>query len=556
MASADLRTELECSVCLNIYADPVMLRCGHNFCRVCIDCVFVTQEESGGYSCPECRAEFQERPAPQRNLKLRNIVENFLTARPNQESGVFCTYCIHTPVPAVKSCLLCEASLCDNHLRVHSRLPEHVLCDPTATPQNRKCSVHKELFKYYCTEDSACICVSCCLIGEHKGHEMKSLDEASEAKKHTLRNAISTLMTKKEKTEKRIKSLRNRKIHLENKISGDIKSISDLLKDLRKQLEDLEKGVLSKLSAQAEKVSLSLNMQIFKLEKKKDDLSRKMCHIEELCNTTDPLTVLQVSDSGDLCDTEDRDNKDRERPGHFHDDSDLDWAKFGIQLDDRKRGVDKRLYDEGNLDVAGISHTLYTLSDIITMLKKGAYIKESTEILLDEDTAHNILKISDDRKTVSKSRNQNILETPERFKDYNQVMSSRSFLSGRHYWEVDVHQSRYWTVGMCYPSVDRRAQKSKIGSSEKSWGLERDDDQYSVIHNGNKIQLPDNISSNRVRIYLDYEAGQISCYSLSHPIRHLHTFISTFTEPLHAVLGIRDPGLCVGSLRAARISVI
>ncbi|CAI9623681.1 unnamed protein product, partial [Staurois parvus] len=131
MASANLRAELECPICLNIYTDPVMLGCGHNYCRGCIDRVLDTQEGSGGYSCPECREKFQERPALQKNRKLRNIVENFLSTQPEpEESGVFCTYCIHAPVPAVKSCLHCEASLCINHLKVHSKSPEHILSDP------------------------------------------------------------------------------------------------------------------------------------------------------------------------------------------------------------------------------------------------------------------------------------------------------------------------------------------------------------------------------------------------------------------------------------------
>ncbi|XP_073468232.1 E3 ubiquitin-protein ligase TRIM8-like [Aquarana catesbeiana] len=104
MASADLRKELECSVCLDFYTDPVILTCGHNFCRDCIGRVLDTQEGSGGYSCPECKQNFRKCPVLQRNLKLRNIVENFQSTHPDQEeSGVFCTYCIHTPVPAVES---------------------------------------------------------------------------------------------------------------------------------------------------------------------------------------------------------------------------------------------------------------------------------------------------------------------------------------------------------------------------------------------------------------------------------------------------------------------
>ncbi|XP_077327939.1 E3 ubiquitin-protein ligase TRIM39-like [Lithobates pipiens] len=512
MASGDLRAELECSVCLNIYTDPVTLRCGHNFCRVCIDRVLDTQEGSGGYSCPECREKFPDRPALHRNITLHNIAETFLSPQPDrEESGVFCTHCVDSPVPAVRSCLLCEVSLCDKHLRVHKKSPEHVLCDPTLSMESRKCSVHKEVLKYFCTKDNTCICVSCSLAGEHRGHQVETLDEAFEKKKKTLRNVLQKLLTKREETEERVQSLQEhrRKVE-EEEAAGDTERVTALFRDLlhmsylRRRLEDLEKRALRDISGRAERISISIR----DLEIKKEELSRKLRHIEELCNVTDPLTVLQESDTGDLCDTEDGDNEDRERH-------------------------EELLHDGGGLDVAGVLHT--GLSDIITEVNVYSYIQGAADILLDGNTAHNILQISDDRKTVSWSdRNQNHPETPERFQDSPQVLSSRSFSSGRHYWEVDVGGSESWRVGMCYPSIARRGGEAGIGCNKKSWGLCRYNNQYYVIHDRKVILLPPNPSSNRVRIYLDYEAGRISFYDLCDPIRHLHTFTTTFTEPLHA----------------------
>ncbi|XP_040203159.1 E3 ubiquitin/ISG15 ligase TRIM25-like [Rana temporaria] len=516
MASADLRAELKCSICLNIYTDPVTLRCGHNFCRVCMDCVLDTQEGSGGYSCPECREKFPDRPALQRNMKLRNIAETFLSAQPeSEESGVFCTHCVDSPVPAVKSCLHCEVSLCDKHLRVHKKSPEHILSDPTLSLESRKCSVHKKILEYYCTEDETCICISCCMIGEHTGHKMKSLDEASEKKKETLRNVLQKHLTKREETEERVQSLQEHRRKVEEEAAGDTKRVTVLFRDLRRRLKDLEKRVLREISGRAERISISIR----DLEIKKEELSRKMRHIEELCNMTDPLTVLQESDTGDLCDTEDGDNEDRERH-------------------------EELLHDGGGLGVAGVLHT--GLSDIITEVNIYFPIQGAADILLDGNTAHKILQISDDRKTVSGSRRkQNHPEKPERFREYYQVMSSQSFSSGRHYWEVDVGGSDKWRVGMCYPSIVRGGGESLIGLNKKSWGLDMDvnidyDNEYSVIHDSNKILLFTNPSSNRVRIDLDYEAGRISFYDLCYPIRHLHTFTTTFTEPLHAGIWIRE----------------
>ncbi|XP_068127095.1 E3 ubiquitin/ISG15 ligase TRIM25-like [Hyperolius riggenbachi] len=498
MASADLSEELECPVCLAIYTDPVTLRCGHNFCRVCIDRVLDSQEGSAGYSCPECRKRFKERPGLQTNIALRNIAERFLPTQPDQEaSGVHCTYCVDSPVPAVMSCLHCDASLCDKHLRVHSKAPEHVLCAPTTSPETRRCSVHKKILEYYCTEDASCVCVSCYVIGGHVGHKMMSLDEAFKEKKMKLRNDLQKMMAETEEAEKRVQSLKaSRSI-----ADAETERVTALFRDLGRQLKDLEERVLSDIPRQVQ----GYDDGIRRMEIKKEKLSRKMRHIEELCNMTDPLTLLQESDTGDLCDTEDR--------------------------------HDKQLHNGGDLDMAGISHTLHTgLADIMFGVTGGVPVQPAN-ILLDLKTVGDSLYISFDRKTASYSAGHTLPRAPGRFLAEPQVMSIQSFSSGRHYWEVDVGRSNGWKVGMCYPSISRRGNKSVMGWNNKSWCLCKEwGNQCSVRHDNKYIWLPDGIPSDRVRIYLDYEAGQISFYALCDPIRHLHTFTATFVEPLHAVL--------------------
>ncbi|XP_040211111.1 E3 ubiquitin-protein ligase TRIM39-like [Rana temporaria] len=515
MASADLRRELDCSICLEMYKDPVMLSCGHNFCRVCIDRMWDAHEVSGGYSCPQCRKRSWSRPTLQSNITLRNIVETLRSTHPDQkETGIFCTYCYHSPVPAVISCLLCEASLCDNHLRVHSKSPEHVLTDPTTSMENRKCSIHRKLLEYYCTEDSAWICVTCRLDGEHQGHKVETLDEASETKKQKLRNVLQKLISNRKEIEQRVRSLQEHKAKVQERSASLNERVTALFIELRRHLEDLEKSVRRNISSQEERISHALSDLIDQLEIK-EDLSRKMEDIEKLCNMTDPLTVLQESDTGDLCDTEEGDNEDRER----HD---------GL------------LHDGGDLDVFGISHTLHTgLSDMIKEVNVFFNIQEASDILLDVNTAHNYLQISDDMKTVSRSDiKQNRPETPERFQWWSQVLSSQRFSSGRHYWEVDVSESGDCSVGMCYPSIERGGVQSLIGDNKKSWGLRRSRGECYLKHDKKWIIISPYLPSNRVRIYVDYEAGQLSFYDLCDPIRHIHTFTTTFTEPLHAGLWV------------------
>ncbi|XP_040294470.1 E3 ubiquitin-protein ligase TRIM11-like [Bufo bufo] len=519
MASFDLRDELDCSICLHTYTDPVMLRCGHNFCRVCIDRALDTQDQSVFFTCPECREEFQERPALMKNFALCKIMENLLFTQPREtETGIFCTYCVDSPVPAVKGCLHCEAFLCDKHLRVHSKSTEHILSEPSTSLENRKCSVHKELLKYYCTEDAACICVSCSLVGEHWGHRVEMLDEAYEKKKKKMRNVLQKVTIKREVMEKRAQSLEKHRRKTKDKAANLKGRVTALFTDIRRQLDDLENRVLSEISRQEEQVSLSLSALSQKMEIKKDELSRKIRLTEELCNMTDPLTVLQEPHTGDL------------------------YSPVEEECDENTGVYDKPLHDVDDLNVAVVSDTLHTLWDIITGIRRGIYVEDPADILLDVNTAGNYILISEDLKTASRTLiNQNSPETAERFQ-YNQVLSSKTFSSGRHHWDVDISEAGSWRVGICYPSMDKRGLQSYIGGNKKSWGLfgGKCNTQYGVIHDTAYIQLPHKISSNRVRIYVDYEGGQLSFYELCDPIKHLHTFTAIFTQPLYAVLWLHD----------------
>ncbi|OCT57520.1 E3 ubiquitin-protein ligase TRIM7 [Xenopus laevis] len=514
---AVLREELSCSICLNIYTDPVLLPCGHNFCRGCIEKVLGAQEGSGAYSCPECRQESEERPTLPRNRTLGNIAEKFLTIHPKpREHGILCTYCIHSFAPAAKSCLLCEASICEAHVKVHSKSEGHILTEATVSFRNTKCSIHKELLKYYCCEDGAPICVSCCLVGEHRGHRVELLSEASEKKKEKLRKVVEKLRPEREETERGAQRLQERRREVAEKAAGETERVTALFRDIREQLEALEKQLLSDISREQEKLSLTLTDLMEQLEIKKEELTWKIHHIEELCNMADPLIVLQEWAS--------------------------DGAEFCGAVNDSNEGEER---DKSEVPVVGlISETFLTgLAGIVTGAKGRIYGQEATDLVLDINTAGSSVLVSGDKKTVScTEKKQCRPQTPERFEEC-QVLSSRSFQSGRHYWEVEGSECGYWLVGAAYPSIERGGCQSVIGNNGKSWCMYRWSNYYLVRHQGKETKLSQDPSCKRLGISLDYEAGRLSFYELSEPIRHLHTFIAQFTEPLHAAFSVwREDG--------------
>ncbi|XP_069591005.1 E3 ubiquitin/ISG15 ligase TRIM25-like [Ranitomeya imitator] len=514
MASAELRDELNCSICLSLYTDPVSLRCGHNFCRSCIVSVLDAQEAAGGYSCPDCRAEYPECPALEKNRKLRNIVERFSSTQPDmEETTIFCTYCTKSPVPAVRTCLQCETSMCEKHLTAHNKSVNHNLTEPTLSFKGQKCSTHKEILKYYCPKDATCICVSCWVAGDHKGHDVELLDVASEKKKEKLRKYFDDLKPQNIKTQKRVQNLQDHKVKIQEKASHKRKNISKMFMNIKKKLEMAEKKVLSEVSRQEEKIVSQISHLIKKLEIQEGELSRKMRHVEEMCRVTDPIRLLQERD--------------------------ITVCSYGG--DEDTGGDGGEVSTEEDLDEVLISLTLHrSMRDIVTNITSelGFHIPD---ILLDVDTANDFVKVSEDLKTATDLEDeQEKTESSGRFVDYSQVLSRCGLTSGRHYWEVEWDQIGVCGIGLSYPSIEREGGQSDIGNNDKSWCLFMCDGGYNVYHNFVRLTFSVKPTCPTLGVYLDYEAGRLSFYELCDPIRHLHTFTASFTEPLHVVFYVND----------------
>ncbi|KAE8588869.1 hypothetical protein XENTR_v10022786 [Xenopus tropicalis] len=364
MATASVRSELTCSLCWEIYTDPVTLPCGHNFCLRCIGRHWDWQEGiEEDHFCPLCLKTYKRRPELNRNLTLRNIAERFRPTDPEQECyGIFCTYC-DSPVPAAKSCLHCEASLCDYHVREHSRAAEHVLTDPTASFGHRKCSEHKKILELYCPEDGACICAFC-LAGEHRGHNVETLSEASDKNKEKLREVLGKLSLQREETEGQMQRLQERRREVPGKAAGETERVTALFRGIRERLEALEKQLLRDISEEQGRVSFQLHGLIQQLVINKDELSRKIRHIEELCNMADPLTVLQAR-APEFHGAEGADNEGREghninvlAVGNWDMDGVLDTSI--TDLDDIVKVVEEKVH---NSQVSKMSRKLRLLGD-------------------------------------------------------------------------------------------------------------------------------------------------------------------------------------------------
>uniref|UniRef100_A0A8C2BY60 Uncharacterized protein n=1 Tax=Cyprinus carpio TaxID=7962 RepID=A0A8C2BY60_CYPCA len=154
--------EFQCPVCQGLLKDPVTIPCGHSYCKSCITDCWDQEDQKRVYRL----AELVE--------KMKNTK---LPADCDAGAGdVQCDVCTERKYKAVKSCLVCLESYCQNHLEQHEswfRGKRHNLTDATGRLQEMICQKHEKLLEVFCRTDQKCICMQC-TIDEHKSHDTVS----------------------------------------------------------------------------------------------------------------------------------------------------------------------------------------------------------------------------------------------------------------------------------------------------------------------------------------------------------------------------------------------
>ncbi|XP_068583083.1 NLR family CARD domain-containing protein 3-like [Cebidichthys violaceus] len=165
--------------------------------------------------------------------------------------------------------------------------------------------------------------------------------------------------------------------------------------------------------------------------------------------------------------------------------------------------------------------------------------KYSCELTLDTNTVNRKLKLSDNnRKVTGVEEDQSYPDHPDRF-DYWPQLLCRTGLTGRCYWEVEWRGEV--SISVSYRGIRRGDSRDCLfGRNDQSWSLFCSDSGHYVCHNNTRTYISSSSSSSscRVAVYVDCPAGSLSFYRVSSDtLIHLHTFNTTFTEPLYPGFG-------------------
>lgn len=164
-ALEELQSELTCPVCLELFRDPVILECGHHFCKVCITQCWEANEVS---NCPKCRKSCERKLRP--NSLLCNVVESVRKARTADA------------VPAGIIGWDVESALEELEEREPGSSMSSMASSIGHWPRMGldMCEEHEEKLKLYCEDDQLPICLVCGMSRDHKNHNVIPINEAFE----------------------------------------------------------------------------------------------------------------------------------------------------------------------------------------------------------------------------------------------------------------------------------------------------------------------------------------------------------------------------------------
>ncbi|CAH1262047.1 TRIM55 [Branchiostoma lanceolatum] len=173
-------------------------------------------------------------------------------------------------------------------------------------------------------------------------------------------------------------------------------------------------------------------------------------------------------------------------------------------------------------------------SDVPTSEKRGLLFR------LDPKTAHRDLKLTNGNLTVEWDPDYDIdvEDSVERFVGYSvAVLGDKAISSGRHYWEIDVSESRTYRIGVCSRDAQR---DSIIGNTEDGWVLRRNAREYTLRHDVNSpIRLAMQHDLDKIGILLDYSRGELAFYNADIGLR-LHTLKAHFVSPICPAFSLWD----------------
>ncbi|KAG7324488.1 hypothetical protein KOW79_012504 [Hemibagrus wyckioides] len=468
---------------------------------------------------------------------------NESSERPSTGSSITCHYCSgHEQRTAVKTCLVCGASMCSDHLRVHLESPvfqSHPLVPAVDDVSQWRCQEHQEMNRIYCRPCGVCVCTVCTVIGSHKDHACISIKEAEKELRSTLKSEMKKLQTKEAAILNQVKKLTEKKCSVQKSLEGVRAAVAQQYQAMGEALKIEEQQALQCVSQEENRVLRSIQAQLDMLN---PSLTTIQHTFHPLSNLSDAQGTSRVQDQAFI----------------------MEYKKITESLNGLANPVENldsvEEVNQGRMDCLQDWAEKRLDLVVISMPHRDPFrLLYGFSPTLDRDTAHPKLLLSAEDRCVEYSEvQQDYPDLEARFNIFPQVLGTTALSQGRHYWEVEVPVDEgRWKVGVCDEHIGRKSQKdaSRLGFYPNSWCLVYEKGKVEALHD--KATSPVCATGlQKVGVLLDFEEGSLSFFSVGEDgaLTLLYSFQHEFSEPLFPALAVSKTKLTICNLYARSTS--
>ena len=306
----NLKEQVTCSICLDIYKDPKILPCLHTFCCECLSNHTRASHRQGKFHCPECRAQID---LPERNRFdtlptsfFHNSLSSVLAVRQiGDGSGITCAHCKKRSSD-VHYCFDCARFMCADCLSAHEVMKAEFEGHKVMPVKDFKaedyeallkrqpfCSEQyheREITRFFCLPCQSCVCHAC-IVTDHRNHEVMLLDKAADKEKENIMADIA-LTTEKEK------ALKNAIRRFEETISLLETNVATAKREVSKAAEQM----IEKIREREREAMTSLEMtRVTRLEKINSAMHEAQSVLKQMNQAVEfAQNLVQRSSSSDI----------------------------------------------------------------------------------------------------------------------------------------------------------------------------------------------------------------------------------------------------------------
>ena len=263
----NLREEVSCSVCSDIFTDPKHLPCLHSFCLHCLKQWHRTSHGRDTIRCPKCQAvsripesgDLKDLPT---SFYLNGLID-VLAIKECKSSQVRCGNC-DKKSSETSYCFQCCIFYCQECVTGHNIMRsnkdhrvlalkdfqdkdyEDVLKRPVFCAKQRH---EKEELKYFCKNCETPVCQTCVTLG-HSSHSLEHIEEEAERQKIEMKSMIET--------QKRILQA---KVNAVRSLDEDYAKLIQQGEDLKQDVQRIADNLITTIEAKKQNIFAEVETQ-------------------------------------------------------------------------------------------------------------------------------------------------------------------------------------------------------------------------------------------------------------------------------------------------------